>query len=187
VIKTLLPEETATLQLFPTPQSCHATMMHGVFKAIIIRSAMTKKQSRFALIVASLLVVGFAVGIILFAVGDSIVYFYTPSDVAEKNIQPGTRIRLGGMVQNESWKKSSPTLNEFVVTDTLKTIKVNFKGLVPDLFREGQGVVTEGIMQPDGTLLADQVLAKHDENYMPKEVAEKMKARGVKLGKSAGE
>jgi cytochrome c-type biogenesis protein CcmE len=76
-------------------------------------------------------------------------------------------------------------VNEFVVTDTLKTIKVSYNNLVPDLFREGQGVVTEGVMQANGTLLADIVLAKHDEAYMPKEVAEKMRARGVKLGNTA--
>jgi cytochrome c-type biogenesis protein CcmE len=160
-------------------------MVHGVFNAIIIRSAMTKKQSRLALILAALTTLSVAIGLILYAASGSIVYFYTPSDVFEKKIEAGTKLRLGGMVEAGSWKKQGPTVNEFIVTDTLKTIKVKYNNLVPDLFREGQGVVTEGVMQADGTLLADIVLAKHDENYMPKEVAEKMKARGVKLGKGA--
>jgi cytochrome c-type biogenesis protein CcmE len=148
---------------------------------------MTKKQSRLTLILAAVAALSLAIGLILLAVRDTIVFFYTPSDIFEKNISAGTRLRLGGMVEKASWKKQGPTVNEFIVTDTLKTIKVSFKGLVPDLFREGQGVVTEGIMQANGILLADTVLAKHDENYMPKEVAEKMKARGVKLGKTASQ
>jgi cytochrome c-type biogenesis protein CcmE len=146
---------------------------------------MTKKQSRLALIVGSVAILSLAIGLILYAVRGSIVYFYTPSDVFEKKIAAGTKIRLGGMVEVGSWKKQGPTVNEFVVTDTLKTIKVSYNNLVPDLFREGQGVVTEGVMQANGTLLADIVLAKHDEAYMPKEVAEKMRARGVKLGNTA--
>jgi cytochrome c-type biogenesis protein CcmE len=86
-----------------------------------------------------------------------------------------------------SWKKQPPAENQFEVTDTLKTITVSYTGLVPDLFREGQGVVTEGILATDGSFKADTVLAKHDENYMPKEIADSLKAKGVKLGKSAGQ
>jgi cytochrome c-type biogenesis protein CcmE len=147
---------------------------------------MTRKQSRTAIIIASLSVLAVAVGIILFAMRDTIVFFYTPSDIAEKAVKPGTRIRLGGMVEKGSWQKPDGTHHVFVVTDTLKTIKVTYQGLMPDLFREGQGVVTEGVLDTEGNLTADTVLAKHDENYMPKEIADRLKERGVKLGKGAG-
>jgi cytochrome c-type biogenesis protein CcmE len=148
---------------------------------------MTRKQKRFTTLLAALSVLGLAAGMVLYAVRDTIVFFYTPSDVIEKAVQPGTRIRLGGMVVAGSWKKQPPALNQFEITDTLKTISVTYIGLVPDLFREGQGVVTEGALGADGGFTADTVLAKHDENYMPKEVADSLKARGVKLGKGAEE
>jgi cytochrome c-type biogenesis protein CcmE len=146
---------------------------------------MTRKQTRTTIILASLGVLGAALGLILYTIRDTIVFFYTPSEVVEKNVQPGTRIRLGGMVEQGTWKKGADAVNEFVVTDTLKAIKVTYKGVVPDLFREGQGVVTEGILQGPDIFVADTVLAKHDENYMPKEVADSLKAKGVKLGESA--
>lgn len=147
---------------------------------------MTRKQSRTTIIIASLATLAVALGIILFAMRDTIVFFYTPSDIAEKGVKSGTRIRLGGMVLADSWKKPDGTHHVFVVSDTLKTVKVTYQGLMPDLFREGQGVVTEGVLDADGNLTADTVLAKHDENYMPKEIADSLKKRGVKLGKGAG-
>jgi cytochrome c-type biogenesis protein CcmE len=147
---------------------------------------MTRKQSRTAIILASLSVIAVAVGIILFAMRDTIVFFYTPSDIIEKAVKPGTRIRLGGMVQAGSWQKPDATHHVFVVTDTLKSTTVTYIGLMPDLFREGQGVVTEGVIDAGGNLTADTVLAKHDENYMPKDVADRLKERGVKLGKGSG-
>jgi cytochrome c-type biogenesis protein CcmE len=146
---------------------------------------MTRKQNRLAIILASLGVLAVAGGLILYAIRDTIVFFYTPSDIAEKNVKPGTRIRLGGMVESGSWKKTDGAINEFTVTDTLKAIKVTYKGVVPDLFREGQGVVTEGILDATGAFTADTVLAKHDENYMPKEIADSLKAKGVKLGQGS--
>jgi cytochrome c-type biogenesis protein CcmE len=148
---------------------------------------MTRKQTRLTIILASLGLLAVAGGLILYAIRDTIVFFYTPSEIAEKNVKPGTRIRLGGMVENGSWKKAEGAINEFIVTDTLKTIKVTYKGVVPDLFREGQGVVTEGILDTGGTFMADTVLAKHDENYMPKEIADSLRAKGVKLGQGANE
>lgn len=148
---------------------------------------MTRKQSRLALILSSLAALGIVVGLVLYAARDGIVFFYTPSDLVEKGVKPGTRIRIGGMVVKGSWKKQPPAENQFEVTDTLKTIAVSYTGLVPDLFREGQGVVTEGMLNSDGTFKADTVLAKHDENYMPKEIADSLKARGVKLGQSEGQ
>lgn len=148
---------------------------------------MTRKQKRFAVIAGGLVILGFAVGLIAYALSDKITFFYTPSDIAEKGVETGRRIRLGGMVEAGSWQKGEGTQHSFVVTDTLKTLKVTYNGVMPDLFREGQGVVTEGVLLPDGTLAADTVLAKHDENYMPREVSDSLKARGVKLGKGAGE
>lgn len=146
---------------------------------------MTRKQTRLTLILGSLAALGVVAAMVLYAASDAIVFFYTPSDIAEKAVKPGTRIRVGGMVVTGSWKKQPGAQNQFEVTDTLKTISVSYTGLVPDLFREGQGVVTEGILQSDGSFKAETVLAKHDEKYMPKEIADSLKARGIKLGKSA--
>ena len=147
---------------------------------------MTRKQKRLTLILGGLAVLGLAAGLVLYALSDTIVFFYTPSEIAEKGVKPGQRIRLGGMVEQGSWKKGSGTVNSFTVTDTIKVLAVSFNGQLPDLFREGQGVVAEGTMQPDGSFVADTVLAKHDENYMPRELADSLKAKGVKLGKGAG-
>ena len=146
---------------------------------------MTRKQRRGTLIIAAIAVLGLAAILTLFALKDSIVFFHTPSDIAEKNVPLGQRIRLGGLVAEGSVKRGSGTDVLFAVTDTLKTVPVSFKGVLPDLFREGQGVVAEGVLDAGGQLIADTVLAKHDENYMPPEVAEALKAKGVKLGQGA--
>ena len=148
---------------------------------------MTRKQKRLSLILGGLAVIGLAAGLVLYALSDTITFFHTPSDLADTHVQVGQRIRLGGMVEQGSVKKGSGTVTSFAVTDTLKTVTVTYDGILPDLFREGQGVVTEGKMQPDGTFVADTVLAKHDENYMPRELAESLKAKGVKLCKGAEE
>jgi cytochrome c-type biogenesis protein CcmE len=140
---------------------------------------MTRKQTRLAIILSSLAVGAFAVGLILYAIRDTIVFFYTPSEIAEKNVQPGTRFRLGGLVEAGSIVKESTTVTTFVVTDTVATLKVRHEGQLPDLFREGQGVVAEGATGADGVFVADTVLAKHDENYMPKDVADRLKEKGV--------
>jgi cytochrome c-type biogenesis protein CcmE len=147
----------------------------------------TRKQKRLSLIAAGLGLLGLAAGLVLFALSDTIVFFHTPSELAEKGIAPGTRIRLGGMVEEGSISKGAGTETTFVVTDTIATLKVRYDGILPDLFREGQGVVAEGAVQPDGTFHADTVLAKHDENYMPKELADSLREKGVKLGKGADE
>jgi cytochrome c-type biogenesis protein CcmE len=143
---------------------------------------MTRKQRRSILIGTCLAVLGLAVGLVLFALEDSIVFFYSPSDVTEKHIKPGQRIRLGGLVKEGSVKRGENTTVQFTVTDTAKTIPVLYTGVLPDLFREGQGVVTEGKLGSDGVFVADSVLAKHDENYMPPEVAEALKKQGVWQG-----
>jgi cytochrome c-type biogenesis protein CcmE len=150
---------------------------------------MTRKQKRLSIILGGLAILGIAAGLVLYALRDSIVFFYTPSEIAEKHVGPGQRLRLGGIVEKQSVKKGEGTKVSFVVTDTIKAIQVTFDGQLPDLFREGQGVVAEGVTQPDGTFVADTVLAKHDENYMPKDLADKLKEKGVwqeTSGPSAG-
>ncbi len=139
---------------------------------------MTRKQKRLSIILAGLGLLGVAAGLVLFALNDSIVFFYTPSEIAQKHITLGQRIRLGGLVEKGTLVKSNDGLVAFVVTDMTSTMKVNYKGLLPDLFKEGQGVVAEGAMAADGTFKADSVLAKHDEKYMPKEIVDKLKAQG---------
>ena len=131
------------------------------------------------LIFSGLAVLGLAAGLVLFALRDTILFFYTPSEISEKHVQPGQRLRLGGLVEKGSWKKGGGTVNSFIVTDTIKTLPVTYNGLLPDLFREGQGVVAEGMLNAGGTFVADTVLAKHDENYMPKDVADRLKEKGV--------
>lgn len=140
---------------------------------------MTRKQTRTAIILASLAVLGLAAGLILYAIRDTIVFFYTPSEIAEKAVKPGTRFRLGGLVETGTLKQGENAVYTFAVTDTVANMAVSYKGQLPDLFREGQGVVAEGVLQGDGSFVADTVLAKHDENYMPKDVADKLREKGV--------
>jgi cytochrome c-type biogenesis protein CcmE len=146
---------------------------------------MTRKQKRVSVILLGLAVLGLAAGLVLFALRDTIVFFYTPSEIAEKGVKPGQRLRLGGLVETGSWKKGEGTMNNFLVTDRIKTLSVQYHGLLPDLFREGQGVVAEGSLDANGTFVADTILAKHDENYMPKDLADKLKAKGVWQGQGA--
>jgi cytochrome c-type biogenesis protein CcmE len=148
---------------------------------------MTRKKKRLSLILGGLAVLGLAAGLVLYALSDTITFFHTPSDLTETGVQPGQRIRLGGMVEEGTVQKGPGTLTSFGVTDTIKTVTVTYDGILPDLFREGQGVVTEGKLQPDGNFVADTVLAKHDENYMPRDLANSLKEKGVKLGKGAGQ
>ena len=140
---------------------------------------MTRKQRRATLIGTGAAILACAVGLVLFAFEDAIVFFYTPSDVVEKNITEGQRFRLGGIVEDGSVDRGAGKQVSFNVTDTEKTLTVVYEGVLPDLFREGQGVVTEGKLDSEGTFVADTVLAKHDENYMPKEVADALKEKGL--------
>jgi len=139
---------------------------------------MTRKQRRLVLIGSGLGVLGLAAGLVLFALKDSIVFFNSPTDVVEKHVAPGSRIRLGGLVKQGTLQRGDNLFVRFEVTDGNRTIPVTYTGILPDLFREGQGVVTEGTLDPSGVFKADSVLAKHDENYMPKEVAEALKKQG---------
>jgi len=139
---------------------------------------MTRKQRRLILIGGSVGVLAVAVGLVLNALSGSIVFFNSPTDVAEKHIAAGTRIRIGGLVKPGSVVRSENLRIRFDVTDGNHDVPVRFQGIVPDLFREGQGVVAEGKIEPDGALDADSVLAKHDERYMPKEVVDALKKSG---------
>jgi cytochrome c-type biogenesis protein CcmE len=139
---------------------------------------MTRKRRRLVLIGGALCVLAVAVGLMLNAFRDSIVFFNSPSDVAEKHIPAGTRIRLGGLVKAGSVVRGDDLKIRFDVTDGNRDIVVAYQGIVPDLFREGQGVVAEGTLDAGGVFDADTILAKHDETYMPKEVADALKKSG---------
>jgi|SRR5882672_4110373 len=139
---------------------------------------MTRKQRRLILIGASLGVLAFAAALVLSALRDSIVFFNSPTDVAEKHVAAGSRIRIGGLVKPGSLQRGENLRVSFAVTDGKSDVAVRYQGIVPDLFREGQGVVAEGTLEPGGTLVADSVLAKHDERYMPREVVDALKKAG---------
>lgn len=139
---------------------------------------MTRKQRRLAMIAGGVSVLAVAVLLVLFAMKDSIVFFNSPTDVVEKHVAPGARIRLGGLVAPGSLSKGEALAVRFQVTDGNHAIAVTYQGVLPDLFREGQGVVAEGTLDGGGVFKADNVLAKHDENYMPKEVADALKKQG---------
>lgn len=142
---------------------------------------MTRKQKRLAVIGGGIAFLVAAVLLVMFAFSQSIAYFYVPGDLAKANLAPGTRIRLGGLVEAGTVKRGEGSTVTFTVTDTLSTVPVTYTGILPDLFREGQGVVAEGAFGTDGLFVADTVLAKHDETYMPKDVADRLKAQGVEL------
>ncbi len=145
---------------------------------------MTRKQRRMAFVVGALAAIGAAVGLAMFALRDNIVFFYSPTEIAAKDIKPGLRVRVGGLVKEGTLVKGQGRAVAFVITDTAKDVKVGYDGILPDLFREGQGVVAEGAIVADGSLKADNVLAKHDEKYMPREVADALKKQGVWQGEA---
>ncbi len=139
---------------------------------------MTRKQRRLVLIGSGLAVLTVAAALVLSALNDTIVFFNSPTDVAEKHVQPGARIRLGGLVKPGTLARGENLSVRFEVTDGNRAIPVAYIGILPDLFREGQGVVAEGALDAGGLFRADTVLAKHDETYMPKEVADALKRQG---------
>ncbi|KIL98160.1 Cytochrome c-type biogenesis protein CcmE heme chaperone [Paramagnetospirillum magnetotacticum MS-1] len=138
---------------------------------------MTRKQRRLYFVLLGMLALGGAVALVLTAISDSLVYFYSPTDIVGQRIPEGRRMRIGGLVENDSVIKDGKTVT-FKITDVTNTVPVVYTGVLPDLFREGQGVVVEGRMEAAGHFKASEVLAKHDENYMPKEVAEALKKSG---------
>jgi len=144
--------------------------------------ALGRKGKRSVVIGIGLAGLALAVGLVLYALNDTIVFFYTPSDVAEKSIKAGQRFRLGGLVEKGSVVKGADAKVGFAITDTDKSLKVSYQGVLPDLFREGEGVIAEGRLDETGQFVADSVLAKHDEKYMPPEVADALKKKGVWRG-----
>jgi cytochrome c-type biogenesis protein CcmE len=140
---------------------------------------MTRKQKRLSVIGAGVGFIALAVALVFYALGQQASYFFMPGDLKAATLEPGQRIRLGGLVEKGTIVRGQGTEVSFAVTDTQDSVKVRYSGILPDLFREEQGVITEGSFAPDGVFQADSVLAKHDENYMPKEVAESLKEKGV--------
>ena len=133
---------------------------------------MKPRHKRLILIAAGIAVLGVAAALVLSAFRENIVFFYSPSQIAAKEAPQGTAFRIGGLVESGSMKRQKDGLTvEFRVTDTAKTVTVMYTGILPDLFREGRGVVAQGRLGPDGVFRASEVLAKHDENYMPPQAA----------------
>ncbi|UGY11092.1 cytochrome c maturation protein CcmE [Phyllobacterium pellucidum] len=145
---------------------------------------MTRKQKRLSVIGGGLLVLGVAAALVLFALQQKIAFFRMPSDIQATDVQSESRFRLGGLVEKGTVVRGEGAKVSFAVTDHIKSVPVTFEGILPDLFREDQGVVIEGRFTPGGAFVADSVLAKHDENYMPKEVADSLKAKGVWQGEA---
>jgi len=137
------------------------------------------KRRRLYFVVAGMVLLGVAAALVLYAMNDTLVFFYSPSELLAKQIPPGRMLRIGGLVETGSVSRDADgAVVRFRVTDTAKTVSVVYKGILPDLFREGQGVVAEGTMGQDGVFVAAEVLAKHDEKYMPKEVVDALKKSG---------
>ena len=140
---------------------------------------MTRKQQRLGLLALGMAALGGATALVLVAFNHNLVFFYSPSDLKAKAVAPDRRVRIGGLVEKESLARGSNGRQvSFRVTDGAAEIGVVYEGLLPDLFREGQGVVAEGKLRADGVFAAATVLAKHDENYMPREVVEALKKSG---------
>ncbi|MCL2384722.1 MAG: cytochrome c maturation protein CcmE [Alphaproteobacteria bacterium] len=140
---------------------------------------MTRKKRRLVLIGSALAALGLAVGLVLLALRDNIVFFYGPTELAQKVLRDGQRLRIGGLVKSGSLIHEGENRIRFMVTDLKQDIEVTYSGELPDLFREGQGVVAEGTLGADRIFHADTILAKHDERYMPREVADALKKQGV--------
>ena len=149
---------------------------------------MTPRQKRFSLIGLGLVALGIAAALVLNAFQSNLVFFFTPTQVANGEVPKGRSFRIGGMVEKGSLVRESDGLTvHFVVTDTVKSVPVTFKGILPDLFKEGKGAVAQGQLEANGAFRAAEVLAKHDENYMPPEAADalaKAKAAGQQSSKT---
>jgi len=147
---------------------------------------MTRKRRRLAIVLAGMVLLSGAVALVLAALDENLSYFYSPSDIAEA--PRGRPIRLGGLVEEDSVERQTDGVTvTFRITDLANSIAVSYRGLLPDLFREGQGVITEGTLGPDGVFVAREVLAKHDETYMPREVADALKKSGQWQGGEASQ
>ncbi len=139
---------------------------------------MKPKKRRLVIIVAGLSLFGLATGLVLAAFDEGVTYFYSPSDLVEKQVPRGRMLRIGGLVEEDSLVRGEGLTVTFRVTDLAQTVPVQYSGILPDLFREGQGVVAVGKLEQNGVFVASEVLAKHDENYMPPEAAEALKRSG---------
>tara|TARA_Y100000590_G_scaffold20468_1_gene23854 strand:+ start:55 stop:462 length:408 start_codon:yes stop_codon:yes gene_type:complete len=133
---------------------------------------MTPKKKRFYFLLSIFTFFCFIVGTILIVLQDNILFFYTPSEILQKNLKQNEKVRLGGLVEDNSLKRDDIKVN-FVITDLKKNIEVRYEGILPDLFREGQGVIVKGYLK-NNLFEATEVLAKHDENYMPPEIKKKL-------------
>jgi len=148
----------------------------------------TRKKRRMVFVGGGLLALFVAAALVLAAFEENLVFFYAPSDLVTAQIPRGRTVRLGGLVEEDSVTRSSDGLTvSFRVTDLSHSVPVTYSGILPDLFREGQGVVAQGVLGEDGVFVASEVLAKHDETYMPREVADALKKSGQWQGGSATE
>ncbi len=149
---------------------------------------MKPKHRRMYMLAAGLILLAGAAALVLTALEENIVFFYSPAELAKQDVPAGRRVRIGGLVVEKSLRRLDDGATvEFQITDLARTVKVAYKGVLPDLFREGQGVVAEGVLRPDGVFAATSVLAKHDETYMPPEVADALRKSGRwQGGKSQG-
>jgi cytochrome c-type biogenesis protein CcmE len=140
---------------------------------------MRRRTQRLWLLTGGLSVLSVAAALVLSAMSDSLVFFYSPTDIINKAPSVARMVRIGGLVETGSVARGDDGSVRFVVTDTKTNLNVSYRGLLPDLFREGQGVVAQGHLQKDGSFVASEVLARHDEKYMPPEVAKALKDQGV--------
>jgi cytochrome c-type biogenesis protein CcmE len=139
----------------------------------------SRKRRRLVFVLAGMVLLAGAAAIVLSVLSDNLVFFYSPTDLVTKNVPDGRRLRIGGLVADHSVHKTADGKTvTFDVTDERNQVAVIYAGALPDLFREGQGVVVEGVREPNGTIMASTVLAKHDERYMPPEVVDALKRAG---------
>ena len=138
-----------------------------------------RKQQRMILVVVAVLLLGGATVLVMTALSDSVAFFATPTDIAEGKVERDKNFRIGGLVVDGSVGRQDDGVVTFALTDQANEVKVSYQGILPDLFREGQGIVAQGRIGDNGTFVASEVLAKHDENYMPAEVAESLKQAGM--------
>jgi cytochrome c-type biogenesis protein CcmE len=137
-----------------------------------------KKRRRLAFAIALVIAGAGAAGLVVYALKDNVLYFYSPSDLAVKHVKPGVAFRVGGLVENNSVRHGRGAEVRFVITDGKSRVPVQYAGVLPALFREGQGVVAMGALNDKGTFDANEILAKHDERYMPPEVVDSLKRSG---------
>ncbi|MEM9625500.1 MAG: cytochrome c maturation protein CcmE [Pseudomonadota bacterium] len=138
-----------------------------------------RKKQRMILVAVAVLLLGGATALVMTALSDSVAFFATPTDIAEGKVDKSKYFRIGGLVVDGSVSRHDDGVVAFALTDQANDVVVNYAGILPDLFREGQGIVAQGTIDADGTFIASEVLAKHDENYMPAEVAESLKQAGM--------